>query len=427
MKGVPTVSLPTEILERIGPYYVYVLVDPRTESIFYVGKGTGQRLLAHGDEALLKADPGPRSGKVSRIHDIRAAGLEPRIDVVRHGLDEDDAFQVEGALIDSLGGLTNAVRGHGAERGRESLDELKRRYGAEALDDDAPPVLLIRLSAWKDQVEEIEPGTFREGHGFKEGMTPDELLQSARAWWANISPAGAQRRGIRHAVAVHRGITRAVMEIGEWIQRGNRWAFAATSLTDGPVHDAWVGPLGRRVEFKRGSQSPATYWPPGSPRLVGSMTTDNSSRELTASPQSHRSQPGDARPVGPGAPPAVLIRLGSWRDNVLEIEPGVYRTGAGYREDMTLSELVDAARAWWRINPERVARESIRHAVAVHQGITRGVMVIGGWIQRADGRWAFAATPLTAGPVYDEWVGSSGRRVDFMKGNQNPIAYWPPR
>lgn len=427
MKGVPTASLPTEILERIGPYYVYVLVDPRTESIFYVGKGTGQRLLAHGDEALLKADPGPRSGKVSRIHDIRAAGLEPRIDVVRHGLDEDDAFQVEGALIDSLDGLTNAVRGHGAERGRASLDELKRRYGAEPLDDDAPPVLLIRLSAWKDQVEEIEPGTFREGHGFREGMTPDQLVQSARAWWANISPAGAQRRGIRHAVAVHRGITRAVMEIGVWIQRGNRWAFAATSLTEGPVHDAWVGPLGRRVEFKRGSQSPASYWPPGSPRLVGSMTTDNSRREVAASPQAHRSQPGDARPVGPGAPPAVLIRLGSWRDSVLEIEPGVSRKGAGYREDMTLSELVDAARAWWRINPERVAREGIRYAVAVHQGITRGVMVIGDWIQRADGRWAFAATPLTAGPVYDEWVGSSGRGVDFIKGNQNPIAYWPPR
>ena len=123
----------------------------------------------------------------------------------------------------------------------------------------------------------------------------------------------------------------------------------------------------------------------------------------------------------------MLIRLGAWRDSVLEIEPGVYRTGAGYRDDMTLAELVDAARAWWRINPERVAREGIRYAVAVHQGITRGVMVIGDWIRRGDGRGAFAATPLTAGPVYDEWVGPSGRIVDFLKGAQNPIAYWPPR
>jgi len=123
----------------------------------------------------------------------------------------------------------------------------------------------------------------------------------------------------------------------------------------------------------------------------------------------------------------VLIRLGSWRDNVLEIEPGVYREGAGYREDMSLAELVDATRAWWRINPERVAREGIHHAVAVHQGITRAVLVIGSWRRRADGRWAFAATPLTSGPVYDEWVGRSGRIVHFVKGNRNPIAYWPPR
>ena len=55
-------------------------------------------------------------------------------------------------------------------------------------------------------------------------------------------------------------------------------------------------------------------------------------------------------------------------------------------------------------------------------------MVIGDWMQReVDGRWAFAATPLTAGPVYDEWVGPSGRIVDFLKGNQDPIAYWLPR
>ena len=45
-------------------------------------------------------------------------------------------------------------------------------------------------------------------------------------------------------------------------------------------------------------------------------------------------------------------------------------------------------------------------------------MVIGDWVWRADGRWAFAATPLTAGSVYDEWVGPSGRIVGFLKGNR---------
>ena len=176
MKRLPTLPLSPEVVERIGPYYVYVLVDPRDDSIFYVGKGTGQRLLAHGDEALLRTGPGGRSGKVARIREIHDVGLEPRIDVIRHGLDEEQAFHVEGALIDGFDGLTNVVRGHGTAQGRLSLDELKRRYGATRVHDSAPPAICVRLGAWKDQVEEIEPGTFREGHGFKEGMTPEALI-----------------------------------------------------------------------------------------------------------------------------------------------------------------------------------------------------------------------------------------------------------
>lgn len=34
-------DLPLEAAELLGPYYVYVLVDPTDESVFYVGKGSG--------------------------------------------------------------------------------------------------------------------------------------------------------------------------------------------------------------------------------------------------------------------------------------------------------------------------------------------------------------------------------------------------
>ena len=285
MKRPSTMPMPPEVAERIGPYYVYVLVDPRDDSIFYVGKGTGQRLLAHGYEALLKADPGPRSGKVARIREMRNAGREPRIDVVRSGLTEQEALLIEAALIDCVAQLTNKVAGHGAAEGRTSLGELVSRHGATDVDPKASPVILVRLGPWKDHYEEIEPGIFRPGHGYREGMSPDELAQSTRAWWANISPTNVERRGIRHAVAVHGGVTRAVMIIGDWIQSGNRCAFAATALTRGPIFDEWVGPLGRRVSFKRGSQSPVTYWPPGSRHPGRSMTTDNRSRQVEACPR----------------------------------------------------------------------------------------------------------------------------------------------
>jgi hypothetical protein len=39
------------ITEKIG-YYVYVLIDPEVKRVFYVGKGTGNRIFAHLNAAL---------------------------------------------------------------------------------------------------------------------------------------------------------------------------------------------------------------------------------------------------------------------------------------------------------------------------------------------------------------------------------------
>ena len=254
--------LPLEVAKRIGPFYVYALIDPRDNRVFYIGKGTGQRLLSHGREALLKADSGPRSEKVARIRDIRRSGHEPRIDILRHGIEEAEAFLVEATLIDCMEGLSNAVAGHNTDQGRSTLIELITRYGAQPIDSEMPPALLIRLGDWEDQVMEIEPGVVRAGKGYKEGMTRHDLADSMRAWW-RISPSRIRKQGILHAVAVHAGATRGVVYIGEWTQRKDgRRAFSATPLTEGDIFEKWVGPLGKRVEFSSGNQNPISYWPP---------------------------------------------------------------------------------------------------------------------------------------------------------------------
>ena len=44
-----------EVIEQLQ-YYVYRLIDPRTGQTFYVGKGKGNRLYAHINDALKNFD-----------------------------------------------------------------------------------------------------------------------------------------------------------------------------------------------------------------------------------------------------------------------------------------------------------------------------------------------------------------------------------
>ena len=113
----PSTILVSEVRERMAPFYVYMLLDPRTDppEPFYVGKGTGARLLSHGKAAERDSDERLPRPTISRIRAIRKLGLEPNRVVVRHAIDEEQAFLVEAALIDVLPGLTNAVHGHRVE------------------------------------------------------------------------------------------------------------------------------------------------------------------------------------------------------------------------------------------------------------------------------------------------------------------------
>ena len=121
-------------MRRFGPgvaerlkHYVYRLVDPRNGETFYVGKGTGNRVFDHVNEAPGLAD---ESEKRRRITAIRRNGEEPLHVIHRHGIESEDAASlVEAALMDAYTGLTNATRGDGArEFGSASASSLEARY-----------------------------------------------------------------------------------------------------------------------------------------------------------------------------------------------------------------------------------------------------------------------------------------------------------
>jgi hypothetical protein len=110
-------------------HYVYALVDPRDQSIFYVGKASANnRAFGH-----LTPQKGEKE-KDRRIREIRASGLEPSVEILRYGLkSSQESFEVEASVIDALGleKLTNTVRGHGIDRGRQTASEVERLHGSK--------------------------------------------------------------------------------------------------------------------------------------------------------------------------------------------------------------------------------------------------------------------------------------------------------
>lgn len=238
--------IPPEVASRLG-YYVYLYVDPRTGRPFYVGKGKGQRVLSHLSDPTV-------STKTGTIKEIVAAGLAPRLEILAHGMeDEETAFRVEAAVIDlmGLGNLTNQVSGwRSLELGRMSLEELMGYYAA-------PPVT-VTIPAMLIRINRL----------YRHGMSAHELYEATRGIWK----VGPRRDGARHAFAVFEGVVREVYEISRWDpalttpydtrtltpeQAEGRWEFTGRVAPD-EIRSAYVN-TSVKDYFKLGQQSPITY------------------------------------------------------------------------------------------------------------------------------------------------------------------------
>lgn len=132
--------------DKLG-FYVYALVDPRDNKIFYIGKAGGKDGLGnsrpndHLKEAQtaqkLKKDLS-KHPKLAKIIEINGLGKDVELIIIRRNLkDEESVHDVEAAFIDLFnlgiqgplkGGLTNKDSGHGqSSRGivtKENLFEV---------------------------------------------------------------------------------------------------------------------------------------------------------------------------------------------------------------------------------------------------------------------------------------------------------------
>ena len=116
-------AFPPGAASKLG-WYVYLLVDPRSGRPFYVGRGRGDRCFRHvraagaaqaAAEARVGADPpsepdpghhdapGREFPVLDRINEVEAAAGPVGVEILRYGLDADQARLVEVAAHDALG------------------------------------------------------------------------------------------------------------------------------------------------------------------------------------------------------------------------------------------------------------------------------------------------------------------------------------
>jgi hypothetical protein len=218
-------------------------VNPKDGSVFYVGKGKNGRALAH-----LRAE---KKAITKTIQRIRESGKEPRVEILVHGLsNEDDAHKVEAAAIDLIGlsNLANAVRGHGAKYGRMPLEEVVAHYTKRKANIREPAVLI------------------RINKEYRYGMTDAELYDATRSAWR----LGERKEKAKYAFAVFEGVVREVYRITQWLPGGTTfnlryngeartrpWRFEFVGVLAEPaIRKRYIN---RFVGFTQGAQNPISY------------------------------------------------------------------------------------------------------------------------------------------------------------------------
>lgn len=173
-------------------HYVYLYIDPRNNQIFYVGKGKGDRAFSHLFDTSERA-------KTQRISEIRSEGKEPIIELVVHGIEDDETVRrIEASVIDLFGitNLTNIQRGyHSREFGRMSINQVVATYAPkQGIVTD--PVLAFRINKT-----------------FHYGITDREMYDYTRHSWK----LGIRREQAKYAFTVYQGVVQEVYEIEKWL------------------------------------------------------------------------------------------------------------------------------------------------------------------------------------------------------------------
>lgn len=230
----------SRVVEEIG-FYIYSLIDPRSNEPFYIGKGHGMRVFSHEFEADL-ADI--TSEKLERIRNIKAEGHEVQKVILRHGMTEKESLLAESVLIDFVraygNDLTNIAAGHHTNAfGIMTTDEVRRKYMAQPLEQLEEGCVVININ-----------GSYRNA---KNGGS---YYHATRGSWVM---ADWRITGLKYALSEFRGFVVEVFEIDPdgWRKEpdSKRWTFTGGVAPD----DVRQRYLNKRIPKKKGEANPIKY------------------------------------------------------------------------------------------------------------------------------------------------------------------------
>lgn len=228
----------SENIKEVLGYYVYQLKDPRTNEVFYIGKGKGERILSHLRSAKIDSAIDKDSEKLTIIRRILETGQKPVHEIIRHGLTEEEALLIESVLINYLGlhKLSNSVLGHDTEEfGITTLQDIINRY-------EAPnafflhPCILIKINK-----------------RYFPNISQDELYSATKESWI----MGNKRHEARYALPIYKGIVKEMYQINEWYCIGKRKGFDG-EIAQNEIRNLY---LNHSVEhlMNKGNQNPIMY------------------------------------------------------------------------------------------------------------------------------------------------------------------------
>lgn len=255
-------------LLALGDYYVYGLIDPRDKKLFYIGKGTGNRVFNHEKES--KTSPVSDKLKLKKITEIIESGYEVEKIIINSNLTEAEAYAAEAALINAFNyvsniGLTNISSGHHSTEAM-TVERFEREYGAEILSesDIKHKILVIKINKLYDR-----------------NMTREELYDAVRGSW-NASLMRAKQ--VDYVFGVFNSLIVGVYKPTQWYvckdaidklprqedglndRIKNRIFFVDEAFENGePMDEAEMSYLYKSIselKYNQKSQNPITYLNP---------------------------------------------------------------------------------------------------------------------------------------------------------------------